>query len=366
MKALRFFDIAVNLTDCVFRGIDWKGRQVHVDDFDSVLERARSVGVQKILVSGTNLEQCERAIALCKLYPNFLFCTVGVHPAHCAEFLTPIPERSVPVDPRGVTISPPRGMPTEAVSFADETETAIQRLNRLRRLVDDNRDVVLAIGEIGLDGAETAYCPMDVQKKCFAMQLQHLVAPLGLPVFLHSRDCGTAFAEMLRNFIAEQNKVSCSPLQGVVHSFNGSQEELGMLLQDGMMIGINASAFRTEETARLCCQSIPIDRLILETDAPWCDPRKTDFGFRFLKTQFPTVKRNAKFVEGHCIERRNEPCHILSVLEMYCGAAQHFRSMESTAPSGDRSKNDDDDDDAFMNAIASASYRNSERIFLLS
>ena len=54
----RFIDIAANLTDCVFRGVSWKGQQMHEDDFDMMVQRFRSVGVDKVILSGTSYDVC--------------------------------------------------------------------------------------------------------------------------------------------------------------------------------------------------------------------------------------------------------------------------------------------------------------------
>ncbi|CUG90732.1 DNase, putative [Bodo saltans] len=340
----KLLDIAVNLTDCVFRGIDWKGKQTHKDDFDFVLQRARDSGIQKILVSGTNLEQCERAIALCKLYPGFLYCTVGVHPAHCAEFLMPLEFPRPTTSATAVTINPPFGLPTSLPTFDEETLNSTARLNHLKDLVANNRDVVVAIGEIGLDGAEVAYCPMDLQEKYFALQLKELSGAFKLPLFLHSRECGMQFVEVL-------GSCGVPGRGGVVHSFNGSHEELKCILDLGLYVGLNASAFRTEETARACCEQIPLSRLMLETDAPWCDARKVDFGYPFISTHFDAQKRSSKFVEGRCVERRNEPCHLIQVLEEYCGALGYFKLHE------------DVDDASLIEKVESSVFRNCNDLF---
>lgn len=347
-SARKLLDIAVNLTDCVFRGVDWKGKQTHKDDFDAVLQRARDSGVQKILVSGTNLEQCERAIALCKMYPGFLYCTVGVHPAHCAEFLTPLELPRPSISATKVTIDPPAGLPTSLPTTDEEVSNSAARLAHLKHLVANNRDVVVAIGEIGLDGAELSYCPMDVQAKYFELQLKELAAAFKLPLFLHSRDCGMDFINLLQAYDGSLEGGIAQNGGGVVHSFNGSHEELKRILELELFVGLNASAFRTETAARACVELIPLDRLMLETDAPWCDAKKSDFGYPFISTHFDTQKRSAKFVEGRCIERRNEPCHLVQVLEEYCGALRHFKGLH---------------DAGLENTVEDAVFRNCNKLF---
>lgn len=330
LLGLAMIDIAVNLTDCVFRGIDWKGRRIHENDFDEVLRRAQASGVTKILVSGTNLYQCERAVKLCRMYPGLLYCTVGVHPAHCGEFLLPMNYNPSEVDPFVEPIGE-KAAPTLVATPADAEVFAQQRLDRLVHLVEDNRDVVLAVGEIGLDDAELSMCPSDVQQHFFAKQLEVLAVQAKLPLFLHSRDCGMRFVEAMRAFIASPvGKGFC--VSGVVHSFNGPPEELQAILDMGLHVGLNGSAFRTEELARQCVEGIPLARLMLETDAPWCDIRRENFGFQFVRTHFDATKRGKPFVVGKCLERRNEPCHLRNVMEVYCGCRTHFGAPRLTGP----------------------------------
>lgn len=338
----KFVDIAVNLTDCVFRGVGWNGKPIHADDFELVLQRARDNGVQRIIISGTTTEQCERAIAMCRSHPGLLFCTVGVHPANSIEFLRP-PLASTP--PGG--LGDAAAAPTSA-SLKEEDVRA--RLERLRALIEENRDIVVAVGEVGLDYAEAHQTPRDIQHATFARQFE-LAEATGLPMFLHSRDCGMDFVEIVR-----ANRARFTT--GVVHSFNGSAEELEALVGMGLSIGLNMSAFRTRETAQLCLGGIPPSRLMLETDAPWCDVRPANFAFPFVMTKFPSRKKE-RFVMGECVERRNEPCTMIQVLEACWGSLQHLGLTAAASEHGDESTT------AFcsIDALATTAYENSMRMF---
>lgn len=315
-------DIAVNLTDCVFHGVDWTGKRIHEDDFEHVLARAERSNVGQIIITGTNLAQCEKAIALCRRYPDRqLLCTVGVHPAHCAEFTRPMDTAttvaSYILDDTAVLL-PRMNKLVHPLSQEVEEGYANARLQRLVQLIEENRDVVVAVGEIGLDYTELSYCDCNLQQKYFLRQL-HSFLPLGLPFMLHTRSCGMHFVELLQEGLA--SVAPSEPLRGVVHSFNGDMAEQKALLAMGLYLSLNGSAFRLKELADQVVQ-IPRSRLMLETDSPWCDIRAKDYGYPFVKTHFDTVRRKKPFVVGRCLERRNEPCHLVQVVEAYLGCVK--------------------------------------------
>ena len=87
--------------------------------------------VLQVIVSGTSYDVCVRALELTRQYPGVFYTTIGVHPAHSLEF--------------------------------DESGDPQGHLDKLRKLITENRDVVVAIGEIGIDYAELEECPKDVQ-----------------------------------------------------------------------------------------------------------------------------------------------------------------------------------------------------------
>ncbi|KAG5475334.1 hypothetical protein LSCM1_03447 [Leishmania martiniquensis] len=333
-------DVAANLTDCVFRGVDWNGKRLHDDDFDCVLARAQECNVHQIMITGTSLAQCVKAIALCRRYPNRqLLCTVGVHPAHCGEFLRPLDlhevQRVAANDTSSVTARYEK--PAATTTAVQEEAWAQERLDYLVNLVKENRDVVVAVGEIGLDYAELTCCPREVQETYFVRQLIAF-APLQLPFLFHSRGCGMSFVGHLKDTWAQlssqatttrlvdskMHSASSLPnaqLCGVVHSFNGTLEEQEALLSMGLYLSVNGSAFR-EASLAAQVTSIPVDRLMFETDAPWCDIRPNDYGAQFVRTTFTTTKRRRPFEMGACLERRNEPCHLVQVMEAYLGCAK--------------------------------------------
>ncbi|ALC41549.1 CG3358 [Drosophila busckii] len=109
---------------------------------------------------------------------------------------------------------------------------------------------------------------------------------------------------------------------GVVHSFTGSLEEAqGILAFGGLYIGINGCSLKTEENVEVVRQ-LPNDRIMLETDCPWCGIRPTHASHKHLTTKFPTVKKKEKWTADTLIDGRNEPCQISQVLEAIAGIKQ--------------------------------------------
>ncbi|BFZ16559.1 hypothetical protein BsWGS_19597 [Bradybaena similaris] len=273
--SMKFIDIGANLTDPVYRG-RYHGKQAHEDDFQQVLKRAKENGVQKIIVTGGSLEESKAALSLTKSSDD-LFCTVGCHPTRTLEF---------------------------------EKEDPESYLQQLISLAKDNKDKVVAVGEMGLDFDRLNFSPKEAQIKYFKKQME-LASATNLPVFFH---CRAAHPEFMS--IVSQHRDSISG--GVVHSFTGTQEEAASILDLGFYIGINGCSLKTQENLDVMC-SIPSDRLMIETDCPYCEVRPAHAGYKFVTTQF-TTKRKEKFDPNFCVKSRNEPCTIVQVLEVMAGA----------------------------------------------
>ncbi|EPY33842.1 hypothetical protein STCU_01924 [Strigomonas culicis] len=117
---------------------------------------------------------------------------------------------------------------------------------------------------------------------------------------------------------------------GVVHSFTGTAGELQRYLDLTLYIGINGCSLKTEENLAVA-KLVPLERLLIETDGPWCDIRNTHASRRLLQQRgaerasklcvsdellapFPVCKKE-KFAAGSVVKGRCEPCHVVSVLE---------------------------------------------------
>ncbi len=209
-------DIGLNLTHKSFQS-----------DRDAVVARAQAAGVREMILTGTTGEGSREALALARGYPGVMYATAGVHPHHASEY----------------------GPDVEA---------------ELRACLESPE--VVAVGECGLDFYRN-FSPRDVQEEAFRTQLQ-LAVELQYPVFLHERDAADAFAAILGESIAE--------LPGaVVHCFTGSEAALMRYLELGCLIGITGWVCdeRRGLELRELLPKIPLDRLMIETDAPYLLPR---------------------------------------------------------------------------------------------
>ncbi|WOL05088.1 deoxyribonuclease TATDN1 [Canna indica] len=275
---IRMIDIAVNFTDNMFKGI-YNGRQCHAADIPAVLARAWSAGVDRIIVTGGSLHESKEALAIAET-DGRLFCTVGVHPTRCKEF-----EES----------GDPEQYFQELVALARE---GIQR------------GKVVAVGECGLDYDRLQFCPAEVQKKYFQKQFE-LAEAVKLPMFLHMR----AAAEDLCDILA-RNKERF--IAGVAHSFTGSAEDLNKFLSfKNLFIGINGCSLKTHDNLD-ALRGIPIERMMIETDSPYCEIRSTHAGRQFVKSDWPSKKKE-KYDPDFTVKGRNEPCYVRQVLEVVAG-----------------------------------------------
>jgi TatD DNase family protein len=100
------------------------------------------------------------------------------------------------------------------------------------------------------------------------------------------------------------------------------------LLEAGLYIGVNGCSLKTAEQLEVI-KTIPLDRMMLETDAPWCGVKRTHAGHGFVKTSFDTATRPNKKSSEQCMKDRCEPCHIVHVAEVV--AAIHDTTVEDVA-----------------------------------
>jgi len=271
-QVYRFIDIGVNLTDPVFNGV-YHGKKAHEDDFSHMMERAREIGMKKMIVTVGHLDEAPTAIDLCKMDES-LYCTIGCHPTRCNAF--------------------------------EKDTTPNEYYSKLLEVAVENKNKIVAIGECGLDYDREHFCPRVTQKKYFEKQFE-LAKETNLPMFLHMRNAGDDFVEIFK-----RNRDSVSG--GVAHCFTGTADEAKILLDLGLYIGITGCSLKTEENLEVL-KTITSDRLFIETDAPWCEVKNSHAGSKHVKTKFP-AKKKERWESTCCVKSRNEPCHIVQVLEI--------------------------------------------------
>ena len=242
-------DIGANLTHSSFQS-----------DLDAVLTRARDNGITQLIVSGADAQGSRDALTLARKHPSLLYATAGVHPHHAKD-------------------------------FHGETEALLSELQSQKEVV--------AVGETGLDYNRN-FSPREAQLFAFERQLGLAIA-CGKPVFLHQRD---AHADLLSCLDNVRDRIS----RAVVHCFTGEKKELFDYLDRDFYIGITGWICDERRGVHLreLVKSIPKDRLMLETDAPYLLPRDL--------RPMPSHRRNEPMYLPHiCAEvarNRNEESDI--------------------------------------------------------
>lgn len=203
-----------------------------------------------MIVTGSDLSESEKALHLADSHPGILYATVGVHPCNAQGFTT---------HPTG---------PSSLLS-------CLSQLAHAGKVAG----TCVAFGEIGLDYDRLFLCPKDIQLQYFDAQLL-LATELQLPLFLHSRAASEDFEGLLKKYLDRL------PKRGVVHSFTGSGEEMKRLVGLGFDIGVNGCSLKTEGNLDVV-REIPLDRIQLETDGPWCEMRASHASAKYLLTPTP-------------------------------------------------------------------------------
>lgn len=237
------------------------GVNLFSNQFDSdrhaVIERAKIAGVKAALLISSDLAETRKNQTECSRQAN-LFCTAGVHP-HQAAIVSP------------------------------------DWLQQLEYWLRQNK--VLAVGECGLD-FNRDFSPRQAQIDVFEQQLK-LAKSSGKPVYLHERDAFDTQLSMLKNHQIQN---------GVAHCFTGDRQQMQAYLDLGLYIGITGWICDERRHAQLvdALKYLPLDRLVIETDAPYLLPR--------------TLAQKPK-------SRRNEPMYLPEIARYI--AEQTGQSTES-------------------------------------
>lgn len=217
-------------------GASWVDSHVHFDTFDQagltakVVERARHAGVNKLIAIGGSEEANQRAVRLAGDYPGVIHAVIGY----------------------------------DRDKASDEVDVAA-----LDAMIKSHPDLVVGTGESGLDyHYEPDTAP--AQKKLFGRMLD-FAASVRRPIVVHSREADLDTLAMLKEYTSHWPGNPAYP--GVLHCFTGTYDFASKLLDLGFLISFSGIlTFRNAMDLRECARKLPLDRILIETDAPYLAP----------------------------------------------------------------------------------------------
>jgi TatD DNase family protein len=194
------------------------------DDIEAVMARSVHAGVTGWLTVGTDPQQNKKVIELADKFKN-MYAAVGIHPH-------------------------------------DACNVTAETLAELKEFAQNQK--VVALGETGLDFHYNFSSQSD-QKRAFAAHLK-IAKEMNLPVIIHCREAFDDTMEILKQHGRDSKGV-------VFHCFSGSVEQARIILDYGYYISFTGVVtFKNAETIRKAAETVPLDRLMLETDCPYMSP----------------------------------------------------------------------------------------------
>ena len=198
--------------------------EAYNEDREAVVDSLVEGGIGKVVNIAASISSCKKTMALMEKYP-FVYGALGVHP-------------------------------TETEELTEEEFLWLKEQCKLKKCV--------AVGEIGLDYYWDEP-DREIQKKWFIRQLE-LARECKLPVVIHSRDAAADTIEIMKQYHAEE-------IGGVIHCFSYTKESAEIFLKMGFYIGIGGViTFKNAKKLKEAVEIIPLDRIVLETDAPYLAP----------------------------------------------------------------------------------------------
>lgn len=254
-----YIDIGINLTN----------RQFH-NDADDIIQNALDADVVQMILTGTSVKNSEESARIAAAYPGVLYSTAGIHPH-------------------------------DAKSFDG------QSIAKLKALLQKKH--VVSVGECGLD-FDRDFSPRDKQEQCYKAQLE-LAISVQKPLFLHERAAFNRFVAITNEYLPQLPKA-------VVHCFTGSLQEAKTYLYQGFYLGFTGAISDTNRFAHLkeVVQYVPLDRLLIETDAPFMLPKNVP---KTMLTKYH--------------ERRNEPAflpYVAGTIAQFKGVGLEVIAKHST------------------------------------
>lgn len=197
----------------------------YVGEVDEVIKRAEDNGIEKFVVIGFDRKTINRTMELIDTYDN-VYGVIGWHPV-------------------------------DAIDMTDEDLKWIEELSAHEKIV--------AIGEMGLD-YHWDKSPKDVQKEVFKKQIE-LAKRVKLPIVIHNREATRDTINILKEMHAEE-------VSGIMHAFaNATETELKEVLDLGFYVSLGGPVtFKNAKVPKEVAIQVPLDRLLVETDAPYLTP----------------------------------------------------------------------------------------------
>ncbi|GAB1613781.1 hydrolase TatD [Mammaliicoccus lentus] len=194
------------------------------DDLQEVIDRALSEGIDRMFVVGFDTKTIERTMKLIDQY-DFIYGIIGWHPV-------------------------------DAIDCTDERLEWIESLSKHPKII--------GIGEMGLD-YHWDKSPKDIQKDVFRKQIA-LAKRVQLPIIIHNREATQDCVDILK----EEN---ASEVGGIMHSFSGSNEIADEILKMNFYVSLGGPVtFKNAKQPKEVAKHVPLDRLLVETDAPFLSP----------------------------------------------------------------------------------------------
>ena len=235
------------------------------NDWETVIRRALEAGVWLVNV-GTQKDTSARAVEMAQKYPEGVYATVGLHPIHTDKSFHDEQELGVS-DTRPRKASQRGSQATSNKGFMSRGEEFDYEY--YKKLAQDPK--VVAIGECGLDyyrleQSANRKAQIEKQEGVFVRQIE-LAREIKKPLMIHCRE---AYDDLIKILQAPSSKLQV-PCPGIVHFFSGTKEQAQKLLDMGFYFtfgGVITFARDYDEVIRC----IPLDRILLETDAPYVAP----------------------------------------------------------------------------------------------
>lgn len=225
------------------------------NDRSEVVQRAREMGVTRMMVIGYNREAVDISVRFAEQH-DWVYAAVGIHP-------------------------------TDALEWNEETEGALRTAARNPK--------VRAIGEVGLDYYWKDKAPFDVQREVFRRQIR-LAREVGLPLAIHDRDAHEDVVRILEEEHAEE-------VGGIMHCFAGDWAIAERCMALGFYLGVGGTVtYKNNPVGQDVVRRMPLGRLVLETDDPYLAPmpfrgKRNEPGYVKYVAEFVAQLRSASFEE---------------------------------------------------------------------